>query len=164
MHKRTRIGAYAVLTHAGAVVLTQLARGPNQGRWSLPGGGLEHGETPEEALRREVMEETGVPLPSVSLVSWFSLNTHWKNPSGDSTDLHYLGFVFRGELERRVPLLETGDGGSCSAARWFELSDLASVPVTPATRQALERVGLLPSSGDGATATGAPPGARSAPR
>jgi 8-oxo-dGTP pyrophosphatase MutT (NUDIX family) len=61
---RQRLAAYALITNgAGRVLLT---RHPDSrrhaGRWLLPGGGVEHGEHPEQAVIREVMEETGLPV------------------------------------------------------------------------------------------------------
>jgi ADP-ribose pyrophosphatase YjhB (NUDIX family) len=55
-----RFGAYAVATDpAGRILLTLIAPGyPGAGRWHLPGGGTDHGETPEQALARELWEET----------------------------------------------------------------------------------------------------------
>ena len=57
MQKRTRVGAYAIITSGSSLLLTELGAGPSRGRWSLPGGGIEHGESPEEALAREVFAE-----------------------------------------------------------------------------------------------------------
>ncbi|MGH2807499.1 MAG: NUDIX domain-containing protein [Actinomycetota bacterium] len=51
---RERPGAYGIALTGEQVLLVQWA-----GHFYLPGGGLEHGERPEEALRREVLEETG---------------------------------------------------------------------------------------------------------
>lgn len=52
-----RPGAYAVLLRDGQVLLTHQAH--PRPEFQLPGGGIEHGETPIRALHREVMEETG---------------------------------------------------------------------------------------------------------
>lgn len=121
MQRRTRVGAYVVLTAEGGIALTQLGRGPNQGRWSLPGGGIEHGESPQAALARELSEETGLVLPrEPSLVTFIDALSVWKDDSGVETEVHYLGFVFRAELPTRLALKQGGDGGSCVGARWFE--------------------------------------------
>jgi len=54
---RRRHGAYAVIIGARGVLLTHQAA--PRAEWQLPGGGIDPGESPLRALRREVMEETG---------------------------------------------------------------------------------------------------------
>lgn len=48
-----------------AALLIKRRRAPDLGRWNAPGGGVETGETPEAACRREVLEETGLRLETV---------------------------------------------------------------------------------------------------
>ncbi|OGS62704.1 MAG: hypothetical protein A3K59_01030 [Euryarchaeota archaeon RBG_19FT_COMBO_69_17] len=50
----------AIVFRGDAVLLVKRGREPNKGRWSLPGGSLETGETVEAAAVREAREETGV--------------------------------------------------------------------------------------------------------
>lgn len=50
----------AIVFRGDAVLLVRRGQEPNRGRWSLPGGSLESGETVEAAAVREVREETGV--------------------------------------------------------------------------------------------------------
>jgi 8-oxo-dGTP diphosphatase len=45
---------------AGRLLLVRRGRDPHRGRWSLPGGRVEAGESPEQAIEREVLEETGL--------------------------------------------------------------------------------------------------------
>jgi 8-oxo-dGTP pyrophosphatase MutT (NUDIX family) len=55
----THYGVYAVVIEAGRLLCVQKARGPYEGQLDLPGGAPEAGETPEAALARELLEETG---------------------------------------------------------------------------------------------------------
>lgn len=64
-------GVGAVIFRAGCVLLVQRGHAPLKGEWSLPGGALETGETLEEGLRREVLEETGLAIEPVSIVEVF---------------------------------------------------------------------------------------------
>jgi 8-oxo-dGTP pyrophosphatase MutT (NUDIX family) len=57
---RTPNAASVALIHKDKVLLIQRSRKPYFGMWSLPGGRLEPGETPEQAAQREVLEETGL--------------------------------------------------------------------------------------------------------
>ena len=60
------VGAIAV--RDGALLLIRRGHAPSRGRWSLPGGRVEPGETPHDALVREVAEETGLTVEVGELV------------------------------------------------------------------------------------------------
>ena len=58
---RQRLAAYALVLRGDEVLLTRNSvRGPRPGTWTLPGGGVDHGEPPGGAVVREVDEETGL--------------------------------------------------------------------------------------------------------
>jgi len=63
-----RLAASAALFRGPDVLLIRRAFAPWAGHWSLPGGRLEPGETPEDCVRREVREELGLDLGAVSYV------------------------------------------------------------------------------------------------
>ena len=66
MDRRVRIGVYGAAVRGGRLLLTQLSsRDRDVGRWTLPGGGMEFGETPHQTLIREFYEETGRPEGAV---------------------------------------------------------------------------------------------------
>lgn len=68
---RPRVGVGAVLIHEGRALLIRRGRQPLQGRWSVPGGEVELGESLEAALVREVEEETGLVVRPVELSAVF---------------------------------------------------------------------------------------------
>jgi 8-oxo-dGTP diphosphatase len=68
------VGAVIVSTdpaHGHRVLLIRRAQEPLKGEWSLPGGAVELGETLENAIRREVLEETGLTVEAVEVVKAF---------------------------------------------------------------------------------------------
>ena len=60
--KRPEVAVGAVVIHDGRLLMIERAQPPGAGRWSLPGGRVEGGETLATALAREVREETGVTI------------------------------------------------------------------------------------------------------
>ncbi|MBS1857553.1 MAG: NUDIX hydrolase, partial [Acidobacteria bacterium] len=58
--KRPLVGVGALIFQRGRILMAQRGKEPLKGWWSLPGGAVEAGETLDAAIRREVLEETGL--------------------------------------------------------------------------------------------------------
>lgn len=73
---KTRVSAYGLLRRDNQMLLCRLSQkvGINPGSWTLPGGGIDFGEDPEDAVVREFQEETGLTVKVVELVSVDSLS------------------------------------------------------------------------------------------
>ena len=56
IRKHTHIGSYGIISNDNKIVLITKARGGYTGLLDLPGGGIEHNESPEVALKREIFE------------------------------------------------------------------------------------------------------------
>lgn len=93
--KRTRISAYALIRDSDNILLCRLSKElPRwEGCWTLPGGGLDFGESPEEAVVREVEEETGFLVEVRSLAKIDSIH----DTSG-SEDFHGIRIIYHVEL------------------------------------------------------------------
>lgn len=101
------VGAVCVLEHAGEVLLLWQ---PHRRGWSLPGGLLDRGETPAEAVAREVAEEVGLRIDPGGPIS-----------TGVHPDSQSIDVVFRVRLEDRP---EVTAAHEVRKARWWSLDAL----------------------------------------
>ena len=69
--KRPFVGVGGVVIHEGRVLIVRRKRPPLEGRWSIPGGIIEVGETLAEGVRRELLEETGIETRVHGLIELF---------------------------------------------------------------------------------------------
>jgi ADP-ribose pyrophosphatase YjhB (NUDIX family) len=99
--RRQRVGVYGLVAAGGHVLLTRLSpRTPAPGRWTLPGGGIHHGESVRRALEREVHEEAGLRLRSAELRAAVSHRFLGTSPTGVAEDYHGVQILFTGRVDR----------------------------------------------------------------
>lgn len=135
---RTRVGVYAVAVHRGSVLLTLLHRSdPDGGRWTLPGGGLDFGEQPEEGLHREVYEETGL---SGEITGFLGVDSHLIDPHPEHARLHAVQLVYGMRLRGTPRVIEVE--GSTIDARWVPLVDLPRLRCVPLVEFGLRTYGV----------------------
>ena len=117
---------------AHRLLLVRRGRSPSAGRWSLPGGRVEPGETDDEAVRRELLEETGLHV----LVGCRVGTVERDGPGGVVYDIRdYACAVTAG-------LLRAGD--DAAEARWVHRRELLALDTTDGLVEALEEWGVLP--------------------
>jgi 8-oxo-dGTP diphosphatase len=145
-----RVAAYAVVVERERLLLTRLSeRTGAGGRWNLPGGGLDPGESPAAAVVREVAEETGQVVDDVRLVEVMS--QHWVGPSVRGVeDYHAVRLLHVARCRRPTRPVVHDVGGSTSEARWVPLEELDAVPVVASVPVALRAVGLAQGDHGGA--------------
>jgi len=108
--------------------------------WALPGGGVEHGEHPRDAVVREVHEETGLEVEVGERARVFSLHEPRAWRPGRRVDSHAVRLVFDGEIAADAPEPRTVEvGGSTAEAAWLPVADVRSgkVPTVSVVREAL---------------------------
>ena len=84
------VGVGAVVVDQGRVLLVQRGREPLKGKWSLPGGMLELGETLTQGVIREVQEETGLIVESLELIELLDRVHRESGPLGERVRYHYV--------------------------------------------------------------------------
>jgi 8-oxo-dGTP diphosphatase len=141
-----RVGAYAVVERDGAVLLARWI-GSDPPRWTLPGGGLDHGEDPRDAAVREVEEETGYRVELRQLLTVESFRNLLDRPDGpidhQTICVVYTAEVVGGELRNEV-------GGTTDVAAWVPLADVPGLERGGLVDLGLAVAGHLPAGGDGA--------------
>lgn len=118
----TRASAYAFAVHDGHILLTQLAAFCTRaGHWSLPGGGMDHGEQPPETVRRECIEETGLEAHDLQL-----LCAQTYSETSAKGDFMAVQIVYAARMQGTPEVQEVG--GSTADARWVPLDALDALP------------------------------------
>jgi 8-oxo-dGTP diphosphatase len=113
------------------VVLIRRGRPPFAGRWALPGGFVEPGETCESACVREAREETGLEVVPVAVAGVYSDPA--RDPRFHTCSVVYLCRVVGGRLR---------GGDDAAAARWF--TDLSGAALAFDHARILADAGFLP--------------------
>jgi ADP-ribose pyrophosphatase YjhB (NUDIX family) len=121
-----------VVDEDGRVLLVQRGHEPERGRWTVPGGRLEAGESAAEAVVREVREETGLEVEAHEEL-WSLVK-----PVDEEHDYEIRDFrasVVGGELS---------PGDDAPDARWFAPEELTELPMTEDLLAWLQRAGVVP--------------------
>lgn len=115
-----RVGVSVIIRKDGKVLLGKRLKSHGTGRWCTPGGHIEFGETPGQAARREVMEETGLELGSLAK----SKSLPYLNTSFQEEGKQYITIYLEGEYIGGDPIAKEPE--KCAEWLWFDEDALPS--------------------------------------
>ena len=127
----SRYGAYGILLQNSKILLTRKKSGPYTGLWDLPGGGIEFGETPEDALRRELLEESSLAINQFDLSSIATSTGKYASDKGPY-EFHHIGFIYKVFTWSEQPDLIPEEEN-----HWASLNNLNLDELTPFTKHAV---------------------------
>ena len=125
----TRVAAYGLITDGDRILLCRLSPKSIDGRglWTLPGGGLDFGEEPVEAMIREVHEETGLDVKAGDIEGVLSSVRASHRGQTHHIRLVYRALVVGGRLRNEVD-------GSTDLCQWWPQPEVGGLPLTDLVR------------------------------
>jgi 8-oxo-dGTP diphosphatase len=122
-----RLAVYALIRRWDDILLTRISgRGAHPGAWTLPGGGLDHGESPRDALAREVREECGVECQVGDLLDVHDTHFEGMAPSGRFEDFHGVHLLFRGTVPEGAEARVVETDGTTDAVAWVPVDEVGA--------------------------------------
>ena len=122
-----RLGAYAVIVSGDRMLLTRIsAKGYPVGQWNLPGGGVDHGESPHDAVRRELFEEAGLKAVTAKLVDVSSIHVIDLGRNDAYEDYHGIALLYVVTVDPESEPRVVEIGGTTDRAEWVRLDDIAT--------------------------------------
>jgi ADP-ribose pyrophosphatase YjhB (NUDIX family) len=130
--ERPILGIGAIVVNDDKVLLIERGHDPLKGEWSLPGGAVEVGESLQDAVRREVLEETGLEVEPLSVVEIFEriMPDREGRVEYHYVLVDYLCKLIGGRL---------GAASDVSRAEWVPRSELRNYRITEGTLAVIEK-------------------------
>lgn len=145
-NKQPVIGVGGVVIRDGRVLLVRRGHEPLQGQWSIPGGKVEWGERLQQALRREMREETGLAVKVGALLEVVeriggdgTAREEGAAPPDSSPPFHYVILDYLCEAAAGAPQA----GGDAVELSWAEENELDPYHLTEAAARVIRRAFAL---------------------
>jgi 8-oxo-dGTP diphosphatase len=125
------VGAGALIHSRGKVLLIKRRNEPNKGRWALPGGLVEVGETVQQAILREVREEVALEVKLEGLLD-VADDVHYDKEG--RVRFHYVLVDYLAKPTGGTPKVNAESSGF----RWFDPREVALIDTSESTKRVVE--------------------------
>ena len=143
MKEHTHYGVYGIIIKDNKVVLINKVTGPYDGKLDLPGGKIEFGEKPEEALKRELKEELGIEVLSSKLIDADSVTFKWNNKdilyNWQHIGIFYEINNYNNEIKKEINLDNQNDDSK--GADFYNINELKKDNLSQMAILILEKLG-----------------------
>ena len=130
-----QVGVGGVVVLDGRALLIRRGKAPLRGHWSIPGGTVERGESLEQALVREMREETGLEVRPLEVLTVFDRIDR----DGDTVTFHYVIVDYRCRWLRG----EARAGSDALDVRWAGPDELEALDLTPKALEVVRQAFLV---------------------
>ncbi len=144
MKEFKQFGSYGLVIKNDTILLIKKNGGPYDGKLDLPGGTIEFNERPQDTLKREMMEETGIEVESFILFDADSVSFEWQFKDDLLFKVHHMGIFYRidkykNEVKSQIKINEENDDsiGAC----FYNISELKKDDVSRIVILELEKLG-----------------------
>lgn len=137
------IGVYGLIIKNDSILLIKKKTGPYDGKLDLPGGGFEFGERPEETLKREIKEETGLDVKEYKLFDVDSVRVNWvwddKKVRGHHIGIFYIIKSYDNDIQKEVEITDQNDDSL--GADFYKINELTKDDLSLIAIMELEKLG-----------------------
>ncbi|MBE6157098.1 MAG: NUDIX domain-containing protein [Firmicutes bacterium] len=138
-----QFGAYGLILEDNQILLIKKVSGPYDGKLDLPGGTIEFGETPEVALKRELLEEVGIEIKDYDLYDANSVTFDWEY-NNMLIKVHHMGIFYlinnyANEIKKDIEIDEQNDDSL--GAEFYDIDKLNKNELSKIVILMLEKLG-----------------------
>jgi len=144
INNKFHMGVYGILLKDASILLVKKARGPYTGKLDLPGGKPEHGETPEQTLEREIIEETGVEAHASKLFDNYSTVAEQHMDDNTQDRIHHLGMIYMVLAYDDKALIQDMEAEDSLGAQWYCMANLTATMLSPFAHKVINDLGNAP--------------------
>ena len=144
MKEYKQLGAYGLIIKNEKILLIKKNGGPYDGKLDLPGGTIEFCERPENALKRELLEEVGIEVKDFKLFDADSVSFEWQFKEDILVKVHHTGifyqvFNYDNEIKKEINIDEINDDSL--GADFYNISKLTKNNLSKIAILELEKLG-----------------------